>query len=130
MNGKVVKRPGRKPGFSKRLDAVGLFGALQHLGVGYREAESAVEALLGVDPGELARGRTSEIKLAGTIVWDTEGGVTRPIDVPDPMVYGAIALTLYLGLIKARIADPSTGAAGTLADLPVSARNWVTMTLG
>jgi hypothetical protein len=113
MTGKVVKRLGRPTDFSKRLDGLMLLAALQHLGSGYREAEAAVQALLGVDKGELSRARSSGI----------EPGQS------DPLLYGVAAIRRYRNLINSRLSDPNTGAAAALASLPASGRNWFTTTL-
>lgn len=108
--GYVVRARKRPVSFSKRTDAADLFRALTILGVTYRQAELAVEALLGVDGRELRRGLASPIEPAGE----------------DHVVLGAVfAIGKHIDLVMHRMESPSINAAQVVEDLPERARSWL-----
>lgn len=108
--GYVVRARKRPVSFSKRTDAADLFRALTILGVTYRQAELAVEALLGVDGRELRRGLASPIEPAGE----------------DHVVLGAVfAIGKHIDLVVQRLRSPDINAAQAVDDLPQPARGWL-----
>lgn len=109
VTGRIVRRRGRPFDFSKRLDAHYLHAALLELGLTWRQASSAIAALLGVGEGELARAARSAVA-------PLEGHSTE---------LALFAVAANAGLIAARLDDPAVNARAELQLLPTAARVWI-----
>lgn len=113
----TVRKPGRPhAGFSKRGDAAHLLHVLERLGCSRRAGEAAIEALLGVGPGELHRGRAKQ-KLI------TAGNEESEV------LNAVVILAKYRTIIRSRFEAADTGAQVVLEGLPESARGWLSDTL-
>lgn len=106
----IAHRHGRRVTFSKRLDAAILFQTLRLAGVPYRQAATAIEALLGVDGRELHRALSAGVEPAGE----------------DHLVLLAIGvLSNYRDLIAERIDSAETGAMACVEELPGASGTWL-----
>jgi hypothetical protein len=109
FGGYVVRRKGRATAFSTRTDAAAVFRGLRRLGTGYRQAEDAVSAMMGVDRGELARG-LSTVESSG--------------EAQDALL-ATYAIGKHCTTIHQRIKDPDVNAGDAIANLPPGARAWL-----